>query len=401
MMKKRILSITLALMMVLALLPFGAMAAEDYDLSPYAEVLEPLGADVYGTYFDLDGDQSPELLLTQGDSESFVLNIYTLADGAAERIFNQGMVVGPTDFRYIAVLKNAAGKTNLLINDQYSEYIGTDEDGNDWYDSHLRNQIYTVNGTAITHYATAERQEMRTLPDEDGNYLYIPDNSEYHSPGGSTAEQYYNWMDRYYDEYAFILEISPDEAIDGVPADQLLAAAKGGFMDVPAAEYYAEPVAWAVEHGITNGTSRLTFSPLAPCTRGQIVTFLWRANGSPEPKNANNPFVDVKADDYFYKAVLWAVEQGITNGMDLTHFGPETACTRAHVVTFLWRSHNKPAAGTANPFVDVPAGEYYTDAVLWAVKENITNGMDAAHFGPDSTCIRGQIVTFLYRDLAK
>ena len=154
-MKKRILSITLALMMVLALLPFGALAAEDYDLSPYAEVLEPLGADVYGTYFDLDGDQSPELILTQGDSESFVLNIYTLADGAAERIFNQGMVVGPTDFRYIAVLKNAAGKTNLLINDQYSEYIGTDEDGNDWYDSHLRNQIYTVNGTAITHYATA------------------------------------------------------------------------------------------------------------------------------------------------------------------------------------------------------------------------------------------------------
>ena len=95
-MKKRILSITLALMMVLALLPFGALAAEDYDLSPYAEVLEPLGADVYGTYFDLDGDQSPELILTQGDSESFVLNIYTLADGAAVRIFNQGMVVGPT-----------------------------------------------------------------------------------------------------------------------------------------------------------------------------------------------------------------------------------------------------------------------------------------------------------------
>ena len=330
--------------------------------------------------------------------------LYTLVDEEGnEKLFELIDTLEENGTVYFALIPHIEDPNELLQGEVELVVLvaGTDEDGNDWYDSHLRNQIYTVNGTAITHYATAERQEMRTLPDENGNYLYIPDNSEYHSPGGSTAEQYYNWMDRYYDEYAFILEISPDEAIDGVPADQLLAAAKGGFMDVPAAEYYAEPVAWAVEHGITNGTSRLTFSPLAPCTRGQVVTFLWRANGSPEPKSANNPFVDVKSADYFYKAVLWAVEQGITNGMDLTHFGPETACTRAHVVTFLWRSHNKPAAGTANPFRDVPTGEYYTDAVLWAVAQKITNGMDAAHFGPDNTCLRGQIVTFLYRDLAK
>ena len=401
-MKKRILSITLALIMVLALLPFGALAAEDYDLSPYAEALEPLGADAYGTYIDLNGDKSPELIVTQGDGNSFNVSVYTLADGAAARIFNQGIVTGQTDFRYVGVLQNEAGKCNLLINDQYSVYDGTDEEGNDWYDSHLRNQIYTVNGTEISHYGTAERQELRTLSDEEGNYLYIPSESQYKISGSSVSDdQYYDWMDRYYEEYAFVVEISPDEAMDGVPADQLLAAATGGFMDVPASEYYAEPVAWAVKQGITNGTSRLTFSPLNPCTRGQVVTFLWRASGSPEPKNASNPFVDVKADDYFYKAVLWAVEQEITNGMDPTHFGPEVACTRAHVVTFLWRSHNKPAAGTANPFVDVPAGEYYTDAVLWAVKEKITNGMDETHFGPDNTCIRGQIVTFLYRDLAK
>ena len=401
-MKKRILSMTLALVMVLALLPFAALAAEDYDLSPYTEVLEGAGADVFGTYYDLDGDQSPELLLTRGDAESFAVDIYTLADGAAKKIFNMGFVVGPTDYRYVAVLRNAAGKVNLLINDQYSEYVGTDEDDIDWYDSHLRNQIYAVNGAAITHYATAERQELRTLSDEEGNYLYIPAESQYQIPAGSVSDdQYYDWMDRYYDEYAFVLEVSPDEAMDGVPADQLLAAAKGGFMDVPAAAYYADPVAWAVEKGVTNGTSRLTFSPENPCTRGQVVTFLWRASGSPEPKSASNPFVDVKTDDYFYKAVLWAVEKGITNGMDPTHFGPETACTRAHVVTFLWRAHEKPAAGTENPFSDVPSGAYYTDAVLWAVAKKITNGMDAAHFGPDNTCLRGQIVTFLYRDLAK
>ena len=121
--------------------------------------------------------------------------------------------------------------------------------------------------------------------------------------------------------------------------------------------------------------------------------------GCPEPTSTKNPFVDVKPGDYFYKPVLWAVEKGITNGMDASHFGPAVPCSRAHVVTFLWRAHEKPAAGTNNPFVDVPTGQYYTDAVLWVVSKNITNGMDAAHFGPDAPCQRGQIVTFLYRDL--
>ena len=175
------------------------------------------------------------------------------------------------------------------------------------------------------------------------------------------------------------------------------------FLDVSAKEYYAEPVAWAVNHDpqITNGTGPISFSPNATCTRGQVVTFLWRAMGCPEPTSAKNPFVDVQASDYYYKPILWAAENGITDGMDETHFGPNGACTRAHVVTFLWRAHEKPAAETTNPFVDVSAGQYYTDAVLWAVSKNITNGMDETHFGPDSPCIRGQIVTFLYRDLAK
>ena len=173
------------------------------------------------------------------------------------------------------------------------------------------------------------------------------------------------------------------------------------FDDVNEGAYYYEPVLWAVKHTpqITNGTSANTFSPLATCTRDQIVTFLWRAMGCPEPTSMVNPFVDVQPSDYFYKPVLWAVEKGITNGMDLTHFGPTVPCSRAHVVTFLWRAHEKPAAGTNNPFADVPAGQYYTDAVLWAVSKNITNGMDATHFGPDAPCQRGQIVTFLYRDL--
>ncbi len=179
---------------------------------------------------------------------------------------------------------------------------------------------------------------------------------------------------------------------------------KNPFVDVAQGQYYYDPVLWAVNHDpqITNGTDATHFSPMATCTRGQVVTFLWRAKGCPEPKTTNNPFSDVKASDYYYKAVLWANENGITNGTSATTFSPNDPCTRAHVVTFLWRAENKPAAGSSNPFADVPAGQYYTDAVLWAVNHNpqITNGTDATHFSPDKPCTRGQVVTFLYRDMA-
>ena len=150
---------------------------------------------------------------------------------------------------------------------------------------------------------------------------------------------------------------------------------------------------------ITNGTSASTFSPVATCTRGQVVTFLWRAMGCPEPKNMRSPFTDVREGAYYYKAVLWANENNITNGTGATTFSPEAPCTRAHVVTFLWRTANKPTAGSSSPFRDVPAGQYYTDAVLWAVNHTpqITNGTGADTFSPDNPCTRGQIVTFLYR----
>lgn len=173
------------------------------------------------------------------------------------------------------------------------------------------------------------------------------------------------------------------------------------FTDVVSGVYYYDPVLWAVNHQpqITNGTSTNTFSPDATCTRGQVVTFLWRAMGCPDPKSTNNPFTDVKEGTYYYKAVLWANENNITNSTSATSFSPESPCTRAHVVTFLWRSANKPAAGGSSPFKDVPAGLYYTDAVLWAVNRDpqITNGTGADTFSPNAPCTRGQIVTFLYR----
>ena len=172
---------------------------------------------------------------------------------------------------------------------------------------------------------------------------------------------------------------------------------KNPFIDVPAGSYYEDAVIWAVDKGITTGTSATTFNPNGICTRAQAVTFLWRAAGSPAAKSAVMPFTDVKAGSYYYDAVLWAVEQGITKGTSDTMFSPDATCTRAQIVTFLWRSQKSPAAGTANPFADVAADTYYIDAVLWAVKHNITVGTTVSIFSPDEECTRAQIVTFLYR----
>lgn len=173
------------------------------------------------------------------------------------------------------------------------------------------------------------------------------------------------------------------------------------FKDVESGSWYADAVQWAVDHKpqITNGTSATTFGPNANCTRAQMVTFLWRAAGEPAPKSLNNPFSDVKPSTYYYKAVLWAVEKGITNGTSKTTFSPEATVTRAQTVTFLWRLEGQPKISTTNPFKDVSTGQYYTDAVLWAVKNGITNGTSETTFSPSNPCTRAQIVTFLYRDM--
>lgn len=170
------------------------------------------------------------------------------------------------------------------------------------------------------------------------------------------------------------------------------------FVDVDADDFYYEPVLWALEKGITTGTSDTEFSPNGSCQRAQAVTFLWRAAGEPKATSQNNPFVDVKSTSYYYEAVLWAVEEGITTGIDDTHFGPDSNCSRSQVVTFLYRAFGQPSVGdAANPFKDVPAGKWYTDPVRWAVKEGITTGKSATEFSPDEVCNRSQVVTFLYR----
>lgn len=170
------------------------------------------------------------------------------------------------------------------------------------------------------------------------------------------------------------------------------------FVDVPESDYYYDAVLWAVENGVTNGTSATTFSPDADVSRAQMVTFLWRAAGSPEPQSSVNPFTDVSSSAYYYDAVLWAVENGITNGTSGTTFSPESAVSRAQAVTFLWRSASSPAASGVS-FDDVADEAYYAQAVAWAAQAGITNGTGGNNFSPDLIVSRAQAVTFLYRHM--
>ena len=171
---------------------------------------------------------------------------------------------------------------------------------------------------------------------------------------------------------------------------------KNPFIDVPAGSYYEDAVVWAVEKGITSGTSAVTFDPNGICTRAQAVTFLWRAAGSPAPKSMNS-FADVPADAYYAKAVAWAVENGITSGTGGGKFSPDATCTRAQIVTFLYRAAGSPAVSGGSVFSDVKAGAYYADAVTWAASKGITGGIGNGLFGSDNNCTRAQVVTFLYR----
>lgn len=198
------------------------------------------------------------------------------------------------------------------------------------------------------------------------------------------------------DEYAYISNflfssVLSDKNYDGSESVAL------PFTDVAEGAYYADAVAWAIQNKVTSGVSATTFAPNASCTRGQMVTFLWKAAGSPEPKSLTTAFTDVKSGAYYEKAVAWAVENKVTTGTSATTFSPDATVTRGQSVTFLWKANNSPAAEGTSAFTDVAASAYYAPAVAWAVEKGVTSGMSATTFAPNSNCTRAQIVTFLYR----
>ena len=197
-------------------------------------------------------------------------------------------------------------------------------------------------------------------------------------------------------EYTFTM---PDSKVT-VEVTFVEAGDELSFVDVAKSDYYYDAVKWAVENGVTTGVTDTIFAPGNPCTRAQTVTFLWRAAGMPQAANRVNPFTDVSVNDYYYEAVLWAVENGITGGTTATTFSPNATCTRAQVVTFLWR-YSKEDASILPVFTDVAEGDYYYGAVAWAVENGVTTGVTDTSFVPGNPCTRGQIVTFLYRYMGK
>jgi hypothetical protein len=245
----------------------------------------------------------------------------------------------------------------------------------------------------LTPVADDEESELETLAvvDEDGNAVTLTKraNGSYSFVMPAKAVTVTG---------TFTIVADPEEPDeDEEPGEEEVTV----FTDVDEDAYYAEAVAWAVANEITKGTSETTFSPDDDCTRAQVVTFLWRYAGKPEPTTTENPFTDVEEDTDYYKAILWAYENGITTGTSETTFSPDETCTRAQVVTFLWRYEGELTYEEAETFTDVAEDAYYAKAVAWAVHEWITNGTGDGQFSPDETCSRGQVVTFLYRDTAE
>lgn len=285
------------------------------------------------------------------------------------------------------------------------------------YTFNEKNQVEAMKTcTAYSDEDYGEPEETNFLYDENDNliqetsarhtYVYT-----YDKTGRCIKEEGSFYYPRVYDydENGNVISISEVYNADGQEVKQLLdqynyekiapVQDDSVFTDVTDKNGFAyDAIIWATEMGITKGTTETTFSPRAQCTRAQMVTFLWRAAGSPEPTTTENPFTDVKEGAY-YKAILWAVENGITKGTTADKFSPNAQCTRAQIVTFIYRAAGEPEVedGT-NPFTDVKSGAYY-DAILWAVENGITNGTTATTFSPSTVCNRGQGVTFLYRGI--
>ena len=203
----------------------------------------------------------------------------------------------------------------------------------------------------------------------------------------------------FYYTYADLSAYEEKQPAPAAPVTPVVPAtpAASAFSDVSATAYYAEPVKWAVENGVTAGTTATTFSPNNTCTNAHILTFMWRAAGSPEP-TASNPFTNVSGSEYYAKAAMWAHENGMISG---TAFEDGKACTRAMTMEYFWKQAGSPETEVSDKFSDVVDGDSYAQAVAWAVANGVTAGVTDNTFVPDQTCTRGQIVTFLYRALVK
>lgn len=347
------------------------------------------GGTVTLTVDNTDGDVSVKQTDNQGNAEKVLT-------AGADGTYSASLPNQTATYTFTATAENGTAQCTVSVTRKSSggSSGGGGGGGGSSSGSYAITVDKTISGTVKVSPSRADKGDTVTIT-VDPNAGYEMDKLIVTDKDGATVKL----TDKGNDKYTFTMpgsKVTVEAAF--VKTEQPTGLP---FYDMAESAYYYDAVAWAVENGITSGTSDTTFTPDMTCTRAQVVTFLWRANGSPAPKTASNPFVDVAANSYYYDAVLWAVEQGIASGTSATTFAPDMSCTRTQMATFLWRAEGSPATSGSNPFVDVVNGAYYANAVLWAAQNGVTNGTSATTFAPDMVCTRAQIVTFLYRVLAE
>ncbi len=366
-MQKRWIGWILTLCMVFALLPFGAQASESNELTIYTYLRRELGC-----------------------SEAVACGI--LANIKAESDFNPG-AYNP-DGGYYGLCQWGGERKERLYD--YCGGIGLSADS-------LEGQLAYIQLELKTNESNVWAMLKEIENTEDGAYDAAWKWAQYYERCASSRyySRAYSAKTTFWPKYHGAPVPTPSPTPTPTPTPKPTATpvpTVGGFGDVKATDFYADAVVWAVNRGITTGKTAGSFAPKESCTRAQMVTFLWRAMGEPAPKGTNH-FTDVKSNAYYLNAVIWAAEVGVTDGTAEGKFSPNDTVTRGQTVTFLYRLAGEPEVGADNPFTDIAAGKFYTKGVLWAVQHGVTNGATATLFKPNDPCTRGQIVTFLYRDM--
>ena len=363
------------------------------------EDVEELVPDEYNQYILLPGEHTITATDADGKSETIKVTVnadHTPADAVRENeVAATCTTVGSYDeVVYCSVCHEKISSTSKVIEKLAHDFSVLQHDETQhWFkcsrcdatNSKIAHTGGTATCTAKAHCEVCDAEYGELAAHDFGNNL------EYCKNGCGTKNP--NYVPPYNPPHKPSVKPNPTPSKPETPENP--------FVDVKKDDYYYDAVIWAVGKGIAKGVTDTTFQPNASCTRAEMVTFLYRAAGSPEPTNKVNPFTDVAEDSYYYKAVLWAVEKGIAKGTSETTFSPNDTCTRGQAVAFLYRYANSPAVSGSNSFADVSETAYYYDGTLWAVSKKVTEGTSATTFSPNDLCTRGQIVTFLYRYMGK
>ena len=334
-------------------------------------------------FYDVCGDAAPEMILLTQQKNGEQLQIWTYQEGEAIQALAVDWVEVSASKHWFYLLKNG----------DYAWYYTNGGADRDTWNGTNQGTTYARDGAALR-----QTQAFTYNYKQTGNSVTpVSGTVNGQKVSGDAGRKADNALTA---SFSLLLMSTDSGSVPGAmsksEARTWLNSVTGQFFDVPTGQYYTDAVAWAVKQGITSGTSQLMFSPENPCTRAQAVTFLWRAAGKPMVGSAAS-FSDVPAGQYYSDAVAWAVATGVTTGTSAGKFSPEATCTRAQIVTFLYRAAGSPAVSPSGSFNDVPTGAYYELPVSWAVANGVTTGTSDTKFSPVNPCTRAQIVTFLYR----